>query len=254
MQKREKQEERKKIELSYSDSTNLVKKNILGVGVTDASKESILEFIISSVKKSSKPYYIVTPNPEMIVAVSKKSELRSVLNNAELALNDGIGVGIAARLMGQQLRDRFTGVELVEKVCEMCNDWPITVGFLGARYGVAEAASECLKKKYSGLRVVFAQSEWDNNTIPIDILFVAFGFPKQELWMAEHLGKIPVKVMAGVGGALDYISGKVPRAPKWVRNIGMEWLFRLVVQPWRLKRQIALIEFVFMVFTARLRK
>jgi N-acetylglucosaminyldiphosphoundecaprenol N-acetyl-beta-D-mannosaminyltransferase len=86
----------------------------------------------------------------------------------------------------------------------------------------------------------------------IGILFVAFGAPKQEFWINENLDKIPVKVAIGVGGAFDYISGKTPRAPTFIRSIGLEWLFRLVVQPWRIKRQLALIEFIWLVVKEKL--
>lgn len=81
----------------------------------------------------------------------------------------------------------------------------------------------------------------------IDILFVAFGSPKQEIWIAENLDKLPVRVAIGVGGAFDFVSGKVKRAPVWVRKIGLEWLFRLILQPWRIKRQLRLFKFVFLV-------
>lgn len=88
---------------------------------------------------------------------------------------------------------------------------------------------------------------------PIDILFVAFGAPKQEFWISENLEKLPVKIAVGVGGAFDYISGKTPRAPGFIRNIGLEWLFRLIVQPWRIKRQVALLEFAWLVIKQKLR-
>ncbi|MBI2022959.1 WecB/TagA/CpsF family glycosyltransferase, partial [Candidatus Giovannonibacteria bacterium] len=108
-----------------------------------------------------------------------------------------------------------------------------------------------IRKQELGIRGKIRQPA-DHNSLfiipdSIDILFVAFGFPKQEEWMHEHLGKIPVRVMVGVGGAFDYISGRVPRAPAWVQKLGFEWLFRLVVQPWRIKRQLALLRFAFLV-------
>jgi N-acetylglucosaminyldiphosphoundecaprenol N-acetyl-beta-D-mannosaminyltransferase len=88
--------------------------------------------------------------------------------------------------------------------------------------------------------------------VSIDILFVALGAPKQEFWINKNLDKIPVKVAIGVGGAFDYISGKTPRAPTFIRSVGLEWLFRLVVQPWRIKRQLALIEFIRLVVKEKL--
>ncbi len=86
-----------------------------------------------------------------------------------------------------------------------------------------------------------------NNIPPLDLLFVAFGHIKQEKWIANNLEKIPVKVMMGVGGAFDYLSGNVLRAPKWVRSLGLEWLFRLVLQPWRIKRQLSLFMFLWLI-------
>lgn len=261
---------------TYNNNFGLVKKNILGVGITDASENYILEYIVNSIRKKEKPYYIVTPNPEMTVLASKNKEFKKALNGAKIALNDGVGVGVAARILGQPLRERIPGVDLVESLCRKVADYPITVGFLGAGQKIAEQTAECLRSKYPRLRVGFIGQEWNNSSsdkkevvsstyqvlrkerksakirntkyfIPnvdvIDILFVAFGAPKQELWMEEHVGKIPVNVLIGVGGAFDYISKKVPRAPRILRLFGLEWLFRLIVQPWRIKRQLALITF-----------
>lgn len=253
MQKNTFEKNKKSISKSYSNSEELPKKNILGVGVTDDSKENILKYIVTSLQKKEKTYYIVTPNPEIIVAASKNNDFKNVLNSAKLALNDGVGVGLAARMMGIPLHGRFTGVELVEKLCEKSNDWPITVGFLGAGPNVAEKAAQCLKEKYPKLQVVFAREEWDGDTsVKIDILFVAFGAPKQEFWMHEHVGKIPVKVMVGVGGALDQIVDPSLRPPKGMQAVGLGWLYRLIRQPWRWKRQLALIEFMGMILKEKI--
>lgn len=92
------------------------------------------------------------------------------------------------------------------------------------------------------------------SNLAIDILFVAFGAPKQEMWISKNLNKIPVKIAIGVGGAFDYISGKTLRAPGFIRNIGLEWLFRLIAQPWRIKRQLALLEFIWLVIKEKLKK
>lgn len=264
----------------------LAKKIILGVAVTDASKERVLQYITKSLETSGEPYYIVTPNPEIIVSASRNSSFRMILNQARIALPDGVGVTVAARILGKNLKERISGTDCLESLCadvaavnSVTAKKPITVGFLGGRRGVAEKTAECLIKKYPGLNVAFVGEEWGNvsddkwqmangkekkhekkstaftiDHLPstIDILFVAFGFPKQEQWMAEHVGKIPVKVMMGVGGAFDYLSGEIPRAPFFLRSIGLEWLFRLVVQPWRLRRQIALLSFILLVIKERL--
>lgn len=252
------------------------KKNILGVGITNATKEEVLEYIIKSIENFKKKYYVVTPNPEFLVLANKNSDFKDILNKAELASNDGIGITLAAKFLGRPLKGRFTGVDLAKSLCKEVVRKPITVGFLGGRGHVAEMTAECLVKMYPGLKVSFAQEEWPNGNLDdrrlkiegsnlkiedrksvnlqsstvkgLDILFVAFGAPKQEMWIRENLDKIPVKIAIGVGGAFDYISGKTPRAPLFLRSIGLEWLFRLIVQPWRFKRQLALIEFIFLVF------
>lgn len=255
-----------------------VKNEMFGVGITNETRGNILEYVKKSVRNSSENYYIVTPNPEILTYALSHPSFQLILNRAKLALCDGVGLILAGRLLGRPFQERFTGVDFVEKVCEKSNVWPITVGFLGGRGNVAEQAAECLLKKYPLLKIAFVGEEWGDEGFvraqryfqqehlpqtkkqpptqrvtrhTIDILFVALGFPKQEEWMAEHINRVPVRVMIGVGGAFDYISGKVQRAPKPVRSIGFEWLFRLVRQPWRLKRQLALIRFAQLALAAR---
>jgi N-acetylglucosaminyldiphosphoundecaprenol N-acetyl-beta-D-mannosaminyltransferase len=176
------------------------------------------------------------------------------LNGAKLALPDGVGVMIAAQLLGTTLKQRIHGTDLVESLCREVSNRPITVGFLGAGPSVAENAAECLKEKYPGLRVGLVASEWSSalKEKKVDILFVAFGSPKQEIWIADNLNILPAKVVVGVGGAFDFISGKVARSPLFLRKIGLEWLFRLIIQPWRIKRQLSLIKFIFLVLKQRM--
>ena len=262
------------------------KKNMLGVGISDATKEEVLEYVVKNLENFHKKLFFVTPNPEFLVLASKNEHFKNILNRADLASADGIGIIIAAKILGKNLKGRFTGVDLVERLCETVSEKPITVGFLGGQGGVAEKTAECLIAEYPTLKVAFVASEWvkegfdrakrimnhesgsmnqgkdkkDHNSSFIihdsnfiDILFVAFGAPKQEFWISENLDKIPVKIAIGVGGAFDYISGKIPRAPLFVRKLGFEWLFRLVVQPWRIKRQLTLIEFIWLVLKEKLK-
>jgi len=223
---------------------------LLGVGLTNASEREVLEFIYTGLQNSSERYYIVTPNPEFLVIAHKDNEYKTILNNAKLALADGIGVVWGARFLGKPLKQRITGADLTESLCNYMSKRPITVSFLGGGPKIAELTAECLQKKYPGLKVSWFSQEYkeslkDKKT---DILFVAFGPPKQEIWIAKNLDNLNAKVVMGVGGAFDFITGKVPRAPKLLRNLGLEWLFRLIVQPWRIKRQLSLIKFVFLVF------
>lgn len=173
--------------------------------------------------------------------------------------------------------ERVAGTDLMEALCKLAAEKGFVVGFLGGGKSVAEKAADCLQKKYPGLKVNFARSggkvDDDGNVIArspdligttrqsttedpssakgglrmtggVDILFVGFGHVKQEKWIANNLDKIPVKLAMGVGGAFDYFSGSVLRAPGWMRALGFEWLFRLIVQPWRIKRQISLCKLI----------
>ncbi len=244
-----------------------MKVNILGVKIDDVDILQVVDQVEEWLKKDGK-HYIVTPNPEIVVMAQKDLELKNIINNAELAIPDGVGLKLAT-----DIENTTPGVDVMEELVKMAAEKGFTIGFLGGRDQVAKEVKERLLKKYPKLKVNFADSggEVDKNgdviarseatkqskkRLPrpfgarndesIDILFVAFGPPKQEKWIAKNLEKIPVKVAMGVGGAFDYISRKVPRAPVFIRKIGFEWLFRLVVQPWRIKRQLALIKYLFM--------
>jgi len=265
------------------------KKNILGVAITNATRNEILEYIVKNLENFKKRLYVVTPNPEILVIAHENPEFKKVLNRADLASADGIGVLLAAKILGKSLKERFTGVDLVKDLCKRVVGKPITVGFLGGRDSVAEKTAECLGTQYPSLKIVFAAPEWPselkvengklkiendtkkksqllrpcpwepwrsgaNSQLYIDILFVAYGAPKQEIWISENLEKIPVKIAIGVGGAFDYISGRVRRAPAFIQSIGLEWLYRLVGQPWRIKRQLSLLKFIWLVIKEKVSK
>jgi N-acetylglucosaminyldiphosphoundecaprenol N-acetyl-beta-D-mannosaminyltransferase len=197
----------------------------------------------------------------MIVYARRDNHFREILNRARIALPDGVGIMIAGKVVGHQLRERITGTDMVELICREVSEKPINVGFLGGRNGVAEKTANCLKKKYPDLSVSFVGEEWEGRESDAqglaksktDILFVAFGFPKQEEWMASQSEKSKITVMMGVGGAFDYLSGQVPRAPSVIRSLGFEWLYRLIRQPWRIKRQLALFSFALLVIKSFLR-
>jgi N-acetylglucosaminyldiphosphoundecaprenol N-acetyl-beta-D-mannosaminyltransferase len=261
----------------------LKKDFILDVGITNETSENILEYILERLNTDQK-FYIVTPNPEIIVYANRHESFKNILNNAEISLPDGTGLFLASILMGKPFRQRIPGVNFVEEICKSTVRKPISIGFLGGRAGVAQKTAECLLRKYPYLEIVFVSEEWDDNGSgfawgdkikdlrlkkkngskdlksyilnpkSIDLLFVAFGHPKQEEWICNNLDKIPAKAAMGVGGAFDFISGEVKRAPFMIRAIGFEWLYRLVREPWRWRRQLALIEFVKLVFRERFGK
>lgn len=213
-----------------------MKKNILGVKIDDVNMDEAVSKVHLWLQGKAKKY-IVTPNPEFIVTAQSDPQFKKILNNADLAIPDGAGLKLSGLI-----KNTIPGTDLMEKLVEKSVDWGITVGFLGGRNGVAEKTADCLQKKYPGIKI---------DSFP-DLLFVAFGHPKQEKWIYKNLPKLKVKVAMGVGGAFDYISGQVPRAPKFLRNLGLEWLFRLLIQPWRIKRQFKLLTYLWFCVKLRL--
>lgn len=218
-----------------------MKVNILGIKIDDIDMTEALSVVEKWIWSPGKRY-IVTPNPEMIVAAQKDEGFKKILNGADLSIPDGTGLKLSGKI-----KNTFAGIDFMEKLIELANEKGFTTGFLGGRDGVAKKCSECLLQKYPKLEVVLISSDPKIKIPPLDLLFVALGHGKQEKWIDENLKKIPVHVVMGVGGAFDYLGGFVPRAPKVLRNLGLEWFFRLMVQPWRIKRQLALIKYLWLI-------
>ncbi len=218
-----------------------MKKTVLGVKIDDVTLNEAIKIVEAWLTKKSR-YYIVTPNPEFLVMAQDDLEFKSILNNADLAIPDGMGLKLSG-----DIECITPGIDLMEALIKMAEEKAFTVGFLGGRDRVAEGTVKRLREKYPKLKVSFI-SEEPENISSTDVLFVAFGAPKQEKWIAENLNNIPVKVAMGVGGAFDVLCGRVPRAPLLVRKLGLEWLFRLAVQPWRIRRQLALLKYLMLIW------
>lgn len=213
---------------------------ILGVKIDDIDINEALAQVEKWIVNPGK-HYVVTPNPEFLVAAQKDSVFKKILNDADLSIPDGTGLKLSGKI-----KNTFSGTDFMEKLIGVSAEKSFVVGFLGGKDGVAEKCAECLKRKYPTLKVLFTSADTENLIPPLDLLFVALGHVKQEKWIAANIDKIPVHVAMGVGGAFDYLSGRVPRAPKWLRDLGGEWLFRLILQPWRVKRQVALIKYLWL--------
>ncbi len=245
--------------MPQNDRKKIMKVNVLGVNIDDVQINEAIDLVKSWLKGREK-HYIVTPNPEFVVKAQNDPEFKKVLNEADLAVPDGVGLNWFGGV-----KNRVPGVDLMEDLVKLGADFGFTVGFLGGSEGIAEKTAVILKAKYPKLKVALTISGLTVNTkgeivdeaklsfSKSDLLFVAFGHGKQEKWIAQNLSKIPVKVAMGVGGSFNYLSGEVPRAPKWIRNLGLEWLFRLATQPWRARRQLVLIQFVVLALEKKFR-
>lgn len=243
---------------------------VLGIRVDDVTQDEAVDTISAWVRTGSdgvRVRQVATVNPEFIVAAQRDPAFRAVLERTDLATADGVGVLVAARLYGRRLRGRVTGVDLVETLAAR-QDSALRMFLLGAGPGIAERAAARLHARYPGINIVgaWAGSPREEDAAEAlsrlqsaspNILLVAYGAPAQEYWIDRYradLAAYGIVVAIGVGGSLDYLAGAVPRAPRLVRRLGFEWLYRLIRQPWRWRRQLALPLFMGLVLRERLRR
>ena len=228
---------------------------ILGVPVdcvTMAQAVDCAEFMI----KGQHPCTILAVNPEKVIRAQQDGKLLSQLRSADLLIPDGIGIVIAACLLGLGRAERVPGAELMPKLCERAALKGYSVFLLGATPEVNQQAVAVLRERYPGIRIVGSQHGYVKeedmpavitrmNECKPDFLFVALGSPHQELWMSRYLPQLKVKVCQGVGGTFDVIAGRVRRAPKLFRFMHLEWFYRLASNPRRARRQTALPKFAY---------
>lgn len=200
-------------------------------------------------------HQIATVNPEFIMTAQRDAEFHRILNRAELCLPDGVGLLLAGRWLGRPFPERVAGSDFVYHLARLAatNGWRLFL--LGAAPGVAEEAAAIFQERFPGLIIAGTFSGSPDpaeneaiveriNESQAGMLYVAFGAPKQDKWISrnrEALGS--VRVAMGVGGSLDFVAGRATRAPRWVQQTGLEWLHRLLKEPWRWRRMLALPEF-----------
>lgn len=193
---------------------------------------------------------IVTANPEMVLAASRSPPDRTVIEQAGLVLVDGIGLALAARLRARRAVERISGVDFAVDLCRMAAQEGKTVYLLGGRPSRAEGALAALQRRVPGLQGAACTAKHSVENVPASfwgelsryrpaVLFVAYGAPAQERWIAMHRERLEaagVRIAIGVGGAFDMLSMNLPRAPRIMRAAGLEWLWRLALEPQRFSR------------------
>ncbi len=239
---------------------------LLGIELGNLSTTSILENIKKGLKGNGKFCHIVSINPENLVIASKSAHFARVLAEAEIKINDGVGTVLASRLLYGAFVPRVTGVGLMEKMLNLCSDQSVRVLLIGGKPNLAEEMAECYNRSYPGSKFVGITgfSDIQNQTVEeqktIDaivadlrpqIIFVSFGSPSQELWIDKNRALLRSAICMGVGGAFDFLGGSTARAPRVLQRLGLEWLFRLILQPWRWRRQLRLFVFMWLVIRER---
>jgi len=227
-----------------------MKVDLLGAGIDALTMEETVERVAGFIG-SGRPHRIITLNPEFLYRAQFEKRLLDLVNRADLVTPDGVGIVWACRVAGDPVPERVTGIDLMLRLVERAAREGWRVFLLGAAPGVAEEAAERLRRVYPGLRVAgvhhgyFKEDERAAvanlvREARADLLFAALGAPKQEFWIDSHLTATGAAAAVGVGGSFDVIAGRVRRAPRWVRRLHLEWLARLLREPSRWRRQLAL--------------
>jgi N-acetylglucosaminyldiphosphoundecaprenol N-acetyl-beta-D-mannosaminyltransferase len=231
---------------------------ILGARVDDVTWDEALARIATFVA-SGEPHQVMTPNPEFVMRARHDAEFRALLAGVDLAPADGVGLQWAARLLGDQIRAVVPGSDLVERLAAIGKGQGGRWFLLGAAEGVAASAGAELTRRHPGLQIVGTWSgspePAEDDAIcqrieavkPVDVLLVAYGAPAQDFWIARNEPRLGIPIAIGVGGTFNFIAGHSRRPPAIVKRLNLIWLFRLVTEPWRWRRQLALVHFAVLV-------
>lgn len=232
-----------------SDKVNILGVHVDMVNISQAA-DRIMQFF-----NEDKVHKVFTPNSEIIMAAYKDESFKSVLNSAELLTADGIGVVYASRILKKPIAERAAGYDIACEVLDRIKGTSHGVFLFGGKPGVAEAAEQELVRRYPGIKISGKRNGYfkpedepqiidEINQSGADLLFVCLGAPKQELWLSNNSQKLTnVRVAMGIGGSLDVFAGTAERAPKFYCDHGLEWFYRLMKQPSRAGRMLALPKF-----------
>lgn len=235
------------------------KVSILGVNFSNYTKKEVLEKIEHFIQEGNF-HYIVTPNPEITLKAHHDNKYKKILNNADISIADGTGIIKASKFLRTPIKEKITGTDLAIDLMPIAEKNDYKIFLLGANPQINDMTQKILKNRHPKLQIVGSdpgpnfQTEdleqmsniFDDTIAKInrskaDILLIAFGAPKQEQFIDKFKEKLDVRLAIGIGGAFDFISGNTTRAPQIMRNLGLEWLFRLIIQPSRINRIIKAI-------------
>lgn len=234
--------------------------NILGFKVYNRSMDDLLEDINKMDKAN-----IVSGNPEVLYTALSNELLRNSFNREDsIIIPDGVGTVIASKLVGEKVEEKIAGIELMENIIKNCSKENKSIYLLGTKDEIVMKAAENIKEKYKNIKIAGVHNGFfdmqhcqeiidDINKNNPYALFVAMGCPRQETFIELYKDSLNCKVFMGVGGSLDVISGEVKRAPKWMINTGLEWLYRVSKEPWRIKRLGSVPRFLYMVLKERIK-
>ncbi len=232
---------------------------IFGVRVDKVTLEEATELVEEFLQRDELKT-IYTPNTEIVMKAKEDESLKRLINKGSLVIPDGIGLIHATRIKKKPLPERVTGFDLSMNMIELANEKRLSLFLLGGKPGVSDEAAKNIVKKYPNVKIAgchhgyFKEEKevlWEINKSSPDIIFVGLGFPKQEEWIDSYKDKLKCKVAIGNGGTIDILAGKVKRAPDIYQKLGLEWFYRLIREPARIKRQLIIPKFMLQVIFSK---
>ncbi len=247
----------------------MIKKDLFNIPLNFLSKDDILVNLGKVINDRAQVTHIMSINPEIVMTALHDDEFKKTVVSAQNHIPDGIGTVIAMKaLYGVQLT-RLTGVDVMDMLMQYAAKYSLTVALIGGRGSLADKLRLCYIKRFPGLKIASHQGFYDVRhplkseekdifnivaSVKPHLVFVSFGSPWQELWIERHKAHFKGSLVMGVGGAFALLSNEIARAPGLVRTLGFEWLFRLVLEPWRMQRQLSLVAFFLLVVREKLRQ
>ncbi|MDO5725492.1 MAG: WecB/TagA/CpsF family glycosyltransferase [Tissierellia bacterium] len=240
---------------------------IFGTKIYNIDLKEAVE-IAKSFLKEDKAHSIITPNTEIVYAAKDDKDLRNIINSANLTIADGIGLVYASRIRNLPLKERVTGFDLSMEILKLSNTMDIRLFILGGKEGVSKEAAENIERDYPNIKIAGyhhgyfkgshnseSRTKTEDEICEIinrsnaNVLFVGLGFPLQEKWIHNNIAKLNTNIIIGNGGVTDILAGNIKRAPDIFIKLNLEWFYRLITQPSRFKRQLALPKFLINILT-----
>ncbi|WP_068675336.1 WecB/TagA/CpsF family glycosyltransferase [Oceanobacillus sp. Castelsardo] len=231
--------------------------NIMGVPFIHINQRDFVSLLDKRITQHEKTF-VITANPEIVMKANEEADFMNYIQQATYVTADGIGIIKAAKMLGNPLPERVTGYDTMMQLLDVANEKSYKIFLLGAHPDTLHKTKEKIEKKYPNIQIVGSNDgyfDWDHNDIAEriaaakpDITFVALGVPRQEKWISENFAQFDQGVFIGIGGSFDVIAGTVKRAPMLWQKLNIEWLYRLIKQPSRWRRMLALPRFAFRVW------
>lgn len=241
------------------------KVSIFGVDILNIDFNEAVE-MVKELLKEDKPHYIITPNTEIVYDAKDNAKMREIINKADMTIADGIGLVYASRMRKKALKERVTGYDLSMELLNICEKEGYSLYLLGTKPEIVKKAYENIKKErkkinivgyhdgyFKGAHLGYKNHEEENkvieeiNRLKPDIIFLGMGYPKQEIWIDSNIDRLDTRLIIGNGGVIDILAGDAKRAPDIFIKLNLEWFYRLITDPSRIKRQLAIPKFLFSV-------